>query len=89
MPVRGDFLVELRGFEPPTPAVRAPPAKRLRASKAYCRGAAGPNASRRRLHLPFAGPGRGRRIDAGSCPEGGPALDTSNMPAHVLNWLCA
>jgi hypothetical protein len=21
--------------------------------------------------------------------QSGPALDTSNMPAHVLNWLCA
>ena len=89
---RADFLVERRVF--PTADVRSagaarkktPPLPRLTAERPQ-----DPTLDRRRLHSPFAAQGRGRRIDAGSCPGGGPAPDTSNLLslAHVLNELRA
>src|ERR1700728_2574946 len=71
-----DFLVERRGFEPLTPAVQAPRARRLRRFQGLLpRAPLGPTLDRRRLHLPFAAQGRGTRHRRGSCREGGLALD--------------
>ena len=64
---------------------KTPPLPRLTAERA-----AGPNARSAPASLALRmGQGAAGAMDAGPCPEGGPALDTSNMPAHVLKELRA